>query len=332
MSQSSIDNRFRDFFEKNTSVMFLIDPKSSEILDANLSAASFYGYPREKLIGMKISEINTLAPEKIREELDLAVIEKRNYFKFEHRLSSNEIKNVEVHSTPIHTDTGIVIFSIVHDVTDRTIAESKVKTLLDEKEILLREVHHRIKNNMSMIHSLLDLQIGSLKDPSAKSALTDAAGRVQSMAMLYDKLYLTQEYGLVSLSQYLNSLTDQIISNFPNRASVTLTKRLEELDLDGNYLQYLGIIMNEILTNIMKYAFLPGRKGNIEIVGRLVSDDYHLSIRDDGLGMPDSIDFDHPKSFGLTLIQFLSNRLKAKVEIERGNGTIIHLTIPFKTL
>jgi PAS domain S-box-containing protein len=330
MNQANIDHKFRDFFEKNTSVMLLIDPKNGHILDANLSAANFYGYPQNNLIGMKISQINLLSPERIAEEMHQAVIENRNYFKFEHRLASGEIKNVEVHSTPMESEVGPLLFSIIQDVTDRTIAEEKVKSLLAEKEILLREVHHRVKNNMSVIHSLLDLQISSLKDKSAISALSDAASRVQSMAMLYDKLYQSQEYDNVSVSHYLSTLVDQIIANFPNNAKISAEKQFDEVFFESHRLQYIGIIINEIITNIMKYAFLPEKEGKIRTSGKLMGEHYHITIADDGEGMPDSISFDKPNGFGITLIQFLSKQLNTKTRIERKDGTIIHLQIPLK--
>ncbi len=330
MNPSGLEKQFYDFFERNTSVMLLINPEIGKILDANPSAQQFYGFTRNQLIGMPISQLNLLSPEKILEEMKLAVSEKRNYFRFQHRLSNGEIRNVEVHSTPLISNQETLLFSIIHDVTDRTLAEAKIATLLDEKEILLREVHHRIKNNMSMIYSLLELQIDSIKHPSAISALTDAASRVQSMAMLYDKLYLTQDYDQISVSQYLNSLTSEIVSNFPNSEFISLELDIDDADLDVKRLQYLGIIVNEILTNIMKYAFEKHQEGNISISGRILNTDYLMSIKDNGKGMPESIDFENPSGFGLSLIQFLSKRLNAILSIERKNGTEIHIRLPIK--
>ncbi len=325
-----LNQNFQDFFEKNTSVMLLIDPDNGNILDANSSASKFYGYKKNELLEMKISEINLLSPEKIKEELQLAILEKRNYFKFQHRLANDEIKNVEVHSTPMSTNSGKFLFSIIHDVTDRMKAEDKVISLLDEKEILLREVHHRIKNNMSTIHSLLDLQMNSLDDKIAISALKDAASRIQSMAMLYDKLYLTKNYQKISLSEYITSLSEQIISNFPNNSFITLKVEVEEIHFEANSLQYLGIIINEIFTNIMKYAFSPNEAGEIYVHGFEKLDHYHLIIKDNGKGMPESIDFEKPVGFGLSLIQFLSKRLEMSISIERKNGTSLHFIIPIK--
>lgn len=330
MDHPGLEKQFQDFFEKNTSVMLLINPEQGKILDANPSAVNFYGFERNQLIGMPISQLNQLSQDRILEEMKLAVLEKRNYFRFQHRLSNGEIRNVEVHSTPLISNQATLLFSIIHDVTDRTLAEAKVATLLDEKEILLREVHHRIKNNMSMIYSLLELQIDSIKHPSAISALTDAASRVQSMAMLYDKLYLTQDYDQVSVSQYMNSLTTEIISNFPNRDLISLELDIFDADLEVKRLQYLGIIVNEILTNIMKYAFEKQQEGNISIIGRIENTDYFLRIKDNGKGMPESIDFENPNGFGLSLIQFLSKRLQASLSIERKNGTVIHIRLPIK--
>jgi PAS domain S-box-containing protein len=330
MKQIQGEQWFRDFFEKNTSVMLLILPETGAILDANSSAVRFYGYAKETLIGMNINQINLLSPEMISQELLLAAAEKRNYFNFRHRLASGENKNVEVYSTPIEYGSGKILFSIIHDITERVNAEEKVKSLLEEKEILLKEVHHRIKNNLGVIHSLLDLQIGSLRDPSAISALTDAANRVHSMALLYDKLYQSQDYDQISLSDYIPSLVDDIIANFPNKNLIQAQTNIESANMENKRIQYLGIIINEIITNIMKYAFPPGRLGKVEVKGTTDQELLCLEISDNGIGMPEEVDFDKPTGFGLTLIRFLSKQLDATIQIERDHGTKISLTLPIK--
>jgi PAS domain S-box-containing protein len=215
-------------------------------------------------------------------------------------------------------------YSFCLDLTERKGAEEK-KMLLFEKEIILREVHHRIKNNMSSINSLLFLHAKSLKDRSAIMALEEAGGRVQSMMLLYDSLYKSASYNEISVAQYFPSLIDKIIATFPNRASVRVEKRIDDFALDAKRLQPLGIIMNELLTNIMKYAFVERDGGSIRVAASLSGGRVSLEIMDDGNGMPASVDFETSTGFGLTLVRALTAQLDGSIRIERGQGTRIVL-------
>jgi PAS domain S-box-containing protein len=131
------EERFRAFFEKNTSVQLLIDPLSGAIEDANQAAEWYYGYTKAKLVGMLISEINLLSPARIAEVRLLAAQELRNHFQFQHRLSSGEVRDVEVHSTPIEHHSRTLLLSIVHDVTDREVALLKLRKMMDEQRAIL---------------------------------------------------------------------------------------------------------------------------------------------------------------------------------------------------
>ena len=132
------EERFRHFFEKNSSVQLLVDPIAFVIKDANLAAVSYYGYPKDHLIGMAMSHINMLPPQRVADEMQLALREKRNYFLFQHRLASGEMRDVEVHSTPIESEGRAILFSIVHDITDRTAVQAKLAKVLADQEAILR--------------------------------------------------------------------------------------------------------------------------------------------------------------------------------------------------
>ena len=132
------DLRFRQMFERHNSIMLLINPESGEIVDANVTASRFYGYPLERLLAMNIAQINTLPPDEIAAERIRAKIENRNYFIFPHRLSSGEMRTVEVHSSPVETTGKTLLFSIIHDITERKIAEQKSDVLLRRQQALMR--------------------------------------------------------------------------------------------------------------------------------------------------------------------------------------------------
>jgi len=213
------------------------------------------------------------------------------------------------------------LICVVRDISGRIQAENKIKNLLVEKELLLKEVHHRIRNNMNAIHCLLTLQAETLEDISAITALEDASSRVQSMMVLYDKLYKSSGFTEVSIPDYLSTLVDEIIENFPNSGSVKIVKKIDDFVLDVKRLQPLGIIINEVLTNIMKYAFAGRVDGIISINAVLAGNMVSVVIEDNGVGMPDSIDFENSKGFGMQLVNMLSEQIGGSIKIERGEGT-----------
>ena len=149
------------------------------------------------------------------------------------------------------------------EIAERKRTEEKIICQLSEKETLLKEVNHRIKNNIASIESLLYLQSRAITNKEAKSALQDAINRVKSMRVLYDKLLLTTDYQDVSVKNYLDNLIDTIIDVFPANIKITLKKQIDDFPLNEKRLFPLGIIINELITNIMKYAFFERDSGDI---------------------------------------------------------------------
>jgi len=220
------------------------------------------------------------------------------------------------------------LLGISEDITERKAAEEKVKILLEEKELLLKEVHHRIKNNMLTIISLLFLQKESLSDSAAITALDDASSRIQSMLILYDKLYRSTDFKELSIPTYLPSLVDEIINNFPNSKRIKIEKNIEDFILPSSILFPIGIMVNEILTNAMKYAFVDRASGILSITATKKEDTILFSIQDNGIGIPDSINFVNSSGFGLQLIQMLAKQIRGKVDIKQNHGT--KFTLEFK--
>lgn len=221
---------------------------------------------------------------------------------------------------PIQKEGEPAIWSgFVIDITNRKQAEEKIKTLLGEKEILLREVHHRIKNNMLTITSLLFLQTESLRDKAAILALNDAISRIQSMVVLYDKLYRSSEFNELSVIEYLSPLIDEIVNNFPNYQIVQIEKQIDKFVLSTSLLFPIGIIINEILTNAMKYAFVNLEKGIIKVSALKKENNVYISIEDDGVGLPELND--ESEGFGLQLVTMLAKQIRGKISLKNENGT-----------
>lgn len=225
--------------------------------------------------------------------------------------------------------------SMIDNITDRKVAEDKLVAAMhetdilrekaekayQEKELLLREVHHRIKNNMSTIISLLSLHSHTMKDPSAVFALEDATSRLRSMGVLYDKLYRSKNYRELSVKDYIPPLVEEIASVYPNRSSVKIETRIEDFVLGEKILSPLGIIVNEIITNAMKYAF-TGRDDGLITVSALIQDNHAtLSIGDNGNGIPQSVEIESSGGLGFKLVGMLTKQIGGSMKIERRKGT-----------
>jgi|GEM_PF-740872 PAS domain S-box-containing protein len=210
-------------------------------------------------------------------------------------------------------------------ITGRKLAEEKIGGLLREKELILKEVQHRVKNNLNTIFNFLVLQAEATEESSAKTALKDAGSRVQSILVLFDTLSRSGGYGGVSVLMYLPPLIDQIIAHFPDCGSVRVEKRIEDFVLDAKQLQPLGMIVNELLTNVMKYAFTGKRGNEIVVAASLAKGRVTLAVQDNGAGLPESIDFGRSKGFGLMLVDGLTKQLGGSIRVERSGGTRIVL-------
>ncbi len=208
------------------------------------------------------------------------------------------------------------------DITEEVENEERIRSILHEKELFLREVHHRIKNTLGTMKSLVFLQSHEVKDPRAVSAFENTERRIDAMILLYEWLYdLSSSFSNLPLKDYLCALIDQIAATFQRSESIRIEKAFEPFELDVKRIQPLGIIINEIITNMMKHAFTGRAEGKIVATGRLHDSRIRISIQDDGVGMPESVDFERSTGFGLTLVKGLARQLDGTVNIERGNGT-----------
>jgi PAS domain S-box-containing protein len=212
-------------------------------------------------------------------------------------------------------------FGISRDITGRKQAEEEIRRQLAEKETLLREVHHRIKNNIASIGGLISLRLKSVRNPEAVAVLQDAIGRVDSMRLLYDKLLLGEGYKDLSVKNYVESLTDTIVALFPDSIRITVEKRIADFQLDAKRLFPLGLIINELLTNKMKYAFTSRDADRISITLDNHAGRVTLAIQDNGDKLPEGFDIERSRGFGLMLVKMLSQQLGGSFSIATQAGT-----------
>jgi PAS domain S-box-containing protein len=215
----------------------------------------------------------------------------------------------------------VTTYGVNQDISDRKRAEEEIKRQLAEKGMLLKEAHHRIKNNIASISGLLSLHMQTITSPEAIAALQEAIGRVDSIRILYDKLLLGGDFQDVSVKNYVESLAASVVSLFPDQTKVKLDARVDDFNLDPKRLFPLGIIINELLTNIMKYAFAKKKSGHIQLSLAKAGSRVTLVIQDNGVGLPGGFDVEGAKGFGLTLVKMLSQQLGGSFSIEKHKGT-----------
>jgi len=313
----------RSYIENAPDGVFVVNPEG-RYLEVNPAAASITGYSRDELLLMSIPDLQP--PETVEKDMEnFKTLKNRGYsrdeFTFLHK--SGEKRWWALNGVKL-TDNRYLGFA--RDITIRKAAEERIQLLLTEKEILLKEVHHRIKNNMNTIKGLLYLQSESLKGTPVWAAMHDAENRVQSMIVLYDKLYCSNNYRELSLKDYLETLSGEILATCSNRTAVRLEYRLEDFILNVQFLAPLGIILNELLTNSMKHAFPEADTGIITISASKKDDLVTFCVSDDGRGMPEAAGTNGHRGFGLDLVKMLTEQIDGRMETISDGGTAVTLT------
>ena len=215
--------------------------------------------------------------------------------------------------------------AIVRDVTAARQAEQA-----ERQEVLLREIHHRVKNNLQVISSLLALQAGAAADPRTRSMLRESQDRVRSMALIHEKLYQTGAERGVSFAEYARDLAAHLRHSWAGESGpVEVEVDVEEVSLDMDISVPCGLIINELLSNALKHAFPQGRSGRVRLgLHRAGADTLVLSVSDNGVGFPPGIDVREPRTLGLRIVNILAAQIRATLELVPGEGTTITLSFP----
>ena len=322
------EHRYRTLFQESRVSLLLIDPESGAIVDANAAAAALYGWPETLLRGMNIAEINTLTPGEIKEQMALAHSAGHRHFDFRHRTAAGPILDVEVYSGDVRLNDRDLLLSTVIDVTERKraqerlqVSEASLRDSLREKEALLKEVHHRVKNNLQVINSLMRLEAGRSTDPAVKAVLGIMQNRILSMAVLHETLYRSSNLARIDLGGYLTQLAHQVVR------TMTITHVALELDMapvlvDIEQAVPCGLLANELLSNALKHGFPERRTGVIRMslqpdpAGRGVV----LDISDNGVGLPGDWEEKRQSSLGLQLVTDLTRQLLGTMTIQATPG------------
>jgi len=215
------------------------------------------------------------------------------------------------------------------EIIERKRMERRIRASLKEKEVLLKEVHHRVKNNMQVIISMLNLQSGCIDDEQAIEAFRKSQNRIRTMALVHEKLYQTKDLARIDFAEYIRDLTNYLLSAYgPGAGAIALKINIEDISLSMDTALPCGMILNELITNSIKHAFPGGRGGEIFIELRSDSDNLILTVGDNGAGIPEDLDLPNAESLGLQLIDSFVEQLEGSVELNRKDGTELRITFP----
>jgi two-component sensor histidine kinase len=249
-----------------------------------------------------------------------------------HYDKDGDAKNIEVNCYPIFDSSGNVAQVIEYclDITERKRAEEQIKASLKEKDLLLKEVHHRVKNNLQVISSMLNLQSRKITDQQNLEPFRESQNRIRSMAFIHERLYQSEDLSKVNFKRYLETLATYLLQSYEvNQDSIRLYSEVENVQLDISRSIACGLLINELVSNSLKYAFTESHKGEIRIgLKRVGENQYKLVVSDDGIGLPEELDFRNTNSLGLQLVNTLTNQLQGGIEVEKNNGTTFKITFP----
>lgn len=329
-----MERQFRQLLESAPDAMVIADA-SGTIQLANSQAERLFGYAAAELIGQPVE---LLMPERFRgrhpnHRKDYAGAPRvrpmgSGLELFGQRKDGSEFP-IELSLSPLETDSGMLVSSAIRDISERKRVEKLTLDSLHEKKMLLKEVHHRVKNNLAVIASLFYLQQRDLTDPGMIRVMQESQDRVRSMAMVHESLYNSDSMAEVDFADYADNLARQLIDSYSREGHIRLTTTLAPVSMSINIAVPCGLILNEIVTNAVKHAFPDGRTGNIHL--SLSQPDPRtcvLEVRDDGTGLPDGFDPAAGHSLGLHLIRSLSRQVDGLYEfLPASPGTLARLTL-----
>lgn len=319
--------RYRSLFDNAYDAIITTDIEG-RITSWNRSAEKIFGWNAAEIIGKKlpllIFDQNLLAE---KDRIMRNAISGETVTGIETALMRKDGTKIDVSMTisPLRdaNQNAIGMSGIMRDITERRQAEEQVKTSLKEKEVLLREIHHRVKNNMQIISSLLKLQSSYIKDKKYGDIYKESQNRIIAMSLIHEKLYQSRDFTKIDSRGYIKELVNGLVQSYEVPGRIKFIVNVEIASLSMNTAVPCGLLINELVSNSVKYGFPDGREGEIRISLHPVEDNkIELILSDNGIGIPENIDFRKANTWGLRLITILAeNQLHGEINLDRSKGT-----------
>ena len=324
---------FQQFFEKSPDAVVILDGED-KIVQSNGSFQKLFGYELHETFGKNIFQL--IQPPHLLSEISEIkdTIEKSKFLQMETERMNSKGVSFDVSLQSYSIDIGeekTGSYHIYRDITRKKLKDESIKNTLLEKEMLLKEVHHRVKNNLQIVSSLLYLQTKSLKDKKIIDVFLESQNRVKSIALIHERIYQSANLSRIDFERYLSAFIPHLFQTFGKTdGNIDYKIKAGNIFLSTDTAIPCGLIINEIVTNSLKYAFSNLQKGEISI--ELI---YHnnnnvtLIVKDNGIGLPDGINLTNAKTLGLQIISILVKQLNGKIEISNQKGTVYKITFPF---
>lgn len=323
---------FRQVFDEAPIAISLIDLETLKIAQRNSVHREMFGYSDAELSAMSLADFThpddaDADLEQIHNLIDGSILR----FQIEKRFikRNGDVMWTNLTATLIRDQNGNPHYSMgmIEDITARKQAEEQLKTSLKEQEVLLKEIHHRVKNNLQTVSSLLALQMSSIHDPEILAPFKESQNRVKAMALIHEKLYQSSSLAQVNLAEYIRKLAMDLLYSYNAPSVIRLHVDVPEIELPLDAVIPCGLIINELVSNALKYAFPDGRSGEVSILFfKLDANQYTLVVQDNGVGVPETVDFQTAKSLGLRLVHAFSRKLRGTLELDRSSGSTFKIT------
>lgn len=305
------------------------------VLSWNRGAEKIFGYSAEEIIGKPVAILTAPGNENQVPEIleQLRAGNRIEHFETERRRKDGTLIYVSLTISPVRDDTGKIIAasSIAKDITKQKQTAMLIQTQLQEKQILLQEIHHRVKNNLQLVASLLELRSRNMPDQAGRAAFHDSIGRIQSMALLHEKMYGSDIVGTVNFADYVKSLFEPLAESFSDELRpIKFVVDSDHFFLDLNRAIPLGLILNELLTNSLKHAFNSSDTPQIAIKIKTNNHKVILTVSDNGIGLPHDKDLFKSDSFGFKIVRLLVEQIEGQIQVQNSNGTEFKITLPYE--
>lgn len=321
------EEMFEQLFRNSPLGIAMLD-RNSRILQVNHSFEALFGYTESEIRGEDLDEL--IVPEDgLNQARSFSDSKETFSFTTKRKTKSGELIDVYIYGVPVVLDgETIAIYGIYMDVTEQINAENKVRQSLEEKEVLLAEIHHRVKNNLAVITGLLELQYHNLENEEAKSALRDSQMRINSMALIHEKLYQNETLSNIDFGVYIEELVNVIVkTHVRSDSKISVDIETDAVDLPITKAIPCGLVINEIVTNSLKYAFTEEIE-DPRISMSLTKEDNRaiIQISDNGVGLPKPFEEIGSNSLGTLLIKTLTSQLDADLNVNSVDGTSYHFS------